>query len=497
VGIDLSSLSLIRKAGTGFPKNHTQTSRCDQYPIQPKWISIEETAMVRIDRAKALARKTDNARWSDPTSLETAWDARAELAAQFIPAGARVLDLGCGRMSLQRFLPGGCRYQGCDLVARDPQTIVCDFNKGEFPVEAASDADIITVLGVLEYVIDPEAFFQRLLSSKRDVVLSYCATDLSGTNDRASLGWLTHFSFLDLAELFDRHGFRIVSTMPVDSLQILMRLTPVDRLAPINPCSVAVISYNNVGNFGDRLGYHMINSLLPSEAIVHHLTFQTLDQARDRYDLVVLGIGNSIYQPLLRDDVLDVVTRGKAAVGIFGTQYREVLARPALDRLLDRLDTWFARYEDDVLMYGRGRNNVQHLGDWLIDQFPMSTPTDDTELKIGKEIWQDLPLDRTIQKIQRHKKVFSTRLHPLLCALTSADAVAYTEQPASEEDPMVSGKFRSMLIDIFGRTYPEKEFFTVDRDAVARYKSRVHRNVAIVAQRLEAILRNVAVAPSA
>ena len=34
------------------------------------------------------------------SSLEQAWDARAEFAAQFIPAGARVLDLGCGRMSV-------------------------------------------------------------------------------------------------------------------------------------------------------------------------------------------------------------------------------------------------------------------------------------------------------------------------------------------------------------------------------------------------------------
>ena len=47
---------------------------------------------------------------------------------------------------------------------------------------------------------------------------------------------------------------------------------------------------------------------------------------------------------------------------------------------------------------------------------------------------------------------------------------------------IVSGKFRSMLIDIFGRSYPERQFFLVDRDAVARYKARVHGNVAAVAR---------------
>jgi hypothetical protein len=72
------------------------------------------------------------------------------------------------------------------------------------------------------------------------------------------------------------------------------------------------------------------------------------------------------------------------------------------------------------------------------------------------------------------------------------DRLPYAEQPAGEGSPIVSGKFRSMLIDIFGRTYPEKEFFQVDRDAVVRYKTRVHRNVARVGTKLQSILRNVA-----
>jgi hypothetical protein len=170
------------------------------------------------------------------------------------------------------------------------------------------------------------------------------------------------------------------------------------------------------------------------------------------------------------------------------------MPRPALDRLLDRLDTWFARTEDDVLMYGRGRKNVTHLGDWLIDQFPMSTPCIDEPLQIADEIRADHALDRAIQIIQRHKQVYSARLHPLLCALTSAELVAYAEQPAAQMPDIASGKFRSTLIDIFGRSYPEKQFFMVDRDAVRRYKAQVHRNVAAVRERIDAILRNVAVA---
>lgn len=446
---------------------------------------------LHIDRNLALANEL--ARWAEANAPEPSHDERAAFAAQFIPAGARVLDLGCGRMALRQYLPNGCGYQGCDLVARDDDTVVCDFNAGEFPSEAAAQADVIVMLGLLETIVDVESFFTHLRFCKRDVVMSYCATNLTGKCDRAALGWVNSFSFFDLARLFDRYGFRIECTAPIDSAQTLMRLTPAERLMPVTPCSVAVVSGGDANQFGNRLGLHLINALLPGEADVHHLTFRTLYEARDKYDLVVLGTGDSLFQPLIGDEVLDIVGRSKAAVGIFGTQYRELIPRPALERLIARLDTWFARYQDDVLIYGRGRNNVEHLGDWLIDLFPLTTATDNEQLRIGTAM-AELPLDRAIETIQRHKQVYSAAPLPFLCALTSAELAAYAEPPAEEIPGTVAGHFRSMLIDIFGRSYPEKEFFLVDRDAVTRYKARVHRNVTRVGERIEVMLRNVAVA---
>ena len=145
-------------------------------------------------------------------------------------------------------------------------------------------------------------------------------------------------------------------------------------------------------------------------------------------------------------------------------------------------------------MYGRGRNNVVHLGDWIVDQFPLSRPFETTPLQIGPETGVELPLDRIIKIIQSHREVHSARLAPLLCALTSADYASYEETPSAHQPGIVSGRFRSMLIDIFGRSYPEKELFMVDRDAVRRYKARVHRNVTMVGEQIDTLLRNVAVA---
>ncbi len=430
-------------------------------------------------------------------ALEAAADfgpdaARAELAAQFIPAGSRVLDLSAD-MALSRFLPSGCGYQGRDHVTCDGGQ-ACDIAGSDFPTQAAAQSDVIVMLGALEQIADAENLFTHLRFCKQDVILSYRATDLVAGGERARLGLANAFSFYDLASLFDRYGFRIECTAPLDGGQILMRLTPTERLRPVAACSVAVISDSNFGSFGGRLGLQTINALMPGEADVHHLYFGSLEEARERYDLVVLGLGNSMFQPLLGDDVLDIVGRGKAAIGIFGTQFRELIPRPSLDRLVDRLDTWFARHEEDLLMFGRGRSNVTHLGDWLIDQFAMRAATLDEPLRIADEVRVDHALDRAIQVIQCHKNVYSTRLYPLLCALTAAENVAYAEQPSAQMPGIVSGEFRSMLIDIFGRSYPENQFFAIDRDAVRRYKARVHRNVAAVRERINSILRNVAVA---
>jgi hypothetical protein len=447
---------------------------------------------LHVNANLALVPVADDARRRDaPAKI----DPRAQLAAQFIRCGSRVLDLGGGGgETLQDLMPLGCSYEAVDRIAHGKGTVIGDLAGGEFPTHAATESDIIVMLGVLEKIADLENLFTHLRFCRQDLILSYCPTNFTSRHDREAEGFVNHLSFFDLAELFDRYGFRIECTAPVDGRQMLMLLTPSNRVSPVTACSVAVISESDAGTFGDRLGLHMINAMLPGEANVHHLTFKTLAQARGQYDLVVLGVGNCLFQPLVGNDILNILSRAKSAIGIFGTQYRELIPRPAIDRVIDRLDTWFAPYEDDVLMYGRGRSNVVHLGDWLIDQFPLAEATLDEPLQIGADLGADIPLDRTIQAIQRHKQVHSARLRPFLCALTSAHLAAFSEEASGQMPGIVSGKFRSMLTDIFGRAFPEREFFMVDRDAVMRYKARVHRNVGKVAERIEAMLRNVAMA---
>jgi len=137
-----------------------------------------------------IHRETDLERWSNPAQLEEAWTRRFALAADFIPAGSTVLDLGCGAMVLERSLPPGCRYLTCDAVRRDERSVVRDFNRGELPPKAG--ATIVTLLGVLEYIYDWKAFLQRVREYQLPVVLSYCPADQTSNLDRAALGWVNH-----------------------------------------------------------------------------------------------------------------------------------------------------------------------------------------------------------------------------------------------------------------------------------------------------------------
>lgn len=236
---------------------------------------------------------------------------------------------------------------------------------------------------------------------------------------------------------------------------------------------VLVLSYHNAGNFGDRLGFHLIAQALPPHARVSWAHFQPWTVPPGPFDLLVLGTGNSLYKPLLTDELLRLLDRAPRAVGIFGTQYPALLDAARMAAVQERLHTWYARSRDDAERWG-GRTRTVHLGDWAADLFPMARGTDPETLYLDRDGVDGVALDRAIERIQRHRRVHSGRLHPLLCALTSAEEVAYAEQPFRGHP---SGKFASLLRDVFGREHPPERFFAVDSGAVAAYKAHVRRQV--------------------
>lgn len=380
----------------------------------------------------------------------------AAKAAELVSAYSNVLDIGADNPRLARALPEGCDYRSAPELPRDLAKVA--FANGD-------PADVITLLGGLDREARPVEALRDLAATGRPVVLS----------TRHSAAWLK--------ALAGEAGFRLQRGGDLGGGQRVFKAVPGKAEGRPKPKKVLVLSYYNDPNFGDRLGFHVINSLLPADVVVTHASVKPWRVPDEDFDLLILGIGNSLNAATVaRPELHELIARIPHTLGLFGTQYRyqyrELIDPTLMDKLLDSLTTWWARYEEDILAFGRGRENVRHLGDLLISAFPLATPTDRRTMVVLPDIKnEDIPLDRLIQRLQMCRRVNSARIHPLLCALTSAEEVQYQEQ---QEDPYgrTSGKFRSQLYDVFGRAFEESTWFRVDRDAVARYKLKVEANLA-------------------
>lgn len=162
---------------------------------------------------KLIAQKaTDLARWSQVESLATQWDARAAMAAEFIPANVRVLDIGCGAMALESALKSGCRYFPCDVVERRPGCFVADLNRQQFPT---GRYDWITFLGVLEYIHDFEWPLSRARDAAANLLVTYCCFVGDDAISRRGLGWVNDLRQEEFEALLRRSGWRVTERREV------------------------------------------------------------------------------------------------------------------------------------------------------------------------------------------------------------------------------------------------------------------------------------------
>ncbi len=412
---------------------------------------------------------------TEPDPNQDKEDLGAVVAAQLIPAFANILDFSAEATGLEQVLPEGCTYRR--------------IGPGQYP--EAAQGDLILLFGVLGRHEAPLEILRRVRLLERPLI---CDHEIGAAQD------ISAFDVTALQRLMQQAGFRQHSRQRINATRTVFKWEP-DGDGPALPRSrpkkILVLSYYNVRNFGDRLGYHVINSLLPADALITHAPLNPMTIPEGQFDLAILGFGSSLNAPSLRHpDLHRLIDATPHSIGIFGTQYRhqyrELMDPRLFDALLDKLTTWWARYEDDVLAFGRGRTNVRHLGDWLISAFPNAVPTLDKTLAIPADVMdKDLPLDRVIQEIQAYRRVSTARIHPMLCALTSAEEVAYQEQRELAGNSAESGKFRSQLYDIFGRTFDEGRFFKVDHQAVIRYKMMVAANIAALKAQISGLLSSV------
>jgi len=102
----------------------------------------------------------------------TKWDRRSKILSMAIPEGISVIDLGGGMGTLDKYLKN-CAYKSIDLKKWTDETVVADFNKGEFPDIDNATFQMIVCQGVIEYITDPELFLIKIKKYGRNLLITY------------------------------------------------------------------------------------------------------------------------------------------------------------------------------------------------------------------------------------------------------------------------------------------------------------------------------------
>jgi len=214
------------------------------------------------------ASATDMHRWANADNLADDWSHRSEKAVRFVPPGAVLMDIGCGKMAIEGMLPGGCTYIPVDLVKRDGRTLVCDLNKAEYP--AADRVTHVSMLGVLEYLERPQEFFEWLKNSPaKRLIMSYiaCRPD-APTEPRRKAGWINDFTREQIVELAEAAGFVPVEQERFKNNVLFAFDRAKTRVTHAESSSGAAGGYAlftyRTGNLGDEIQSLAARQFLPS-----------------------------------------------------------------------------------------------------------------------------------------------------------------------------------------------------------------------------------------
>ncbi len=154
-----------------------------------------------------LIKRIGNYSWRNIERFNPSWKIRIKFMSNLIDGlDKSVVDMGCGPMWLKQMISKDIDYYGVDYKPRDESTIVCDFNKYEFP---KIYSDVYFVSGCLEYVDDYEWFVEQLTINAKKCIISYCTVDsVSDAKIRNANAWVNNLSCNELIKLFNEKNMQ-------------------------------------------------------------------------------------------------------------------------------------------------------------------------------------------------------------------------------------------------------------------------------------------------
>ena len=391
-----------------------------------------------------------------------------------IPVGARVVDLGCGQMILEPLLPSQCHYQPVDVVRRDARTLVSDLTNGVIP--PLVEPSHIALAGFVALLDDPNS----LLRSVHSLGLPTLIAVPTGPQvyDR------------DWQQLIQGAGFSIQKEVAFDeSCKVFVLST--ELCQPVQTKTVVTLHDERPGSMGYALRQNLFSRLIPNHAVLDEVSIRD-NQSMEKLlttpsiDLVVLGLGGSFGPGAFNDRLLELLSSKLPSVGIFGLTHPMEMGDELMP-VLEGLNLWFTRNQSEALLYGHANQKVRHWGDLLVGMLPMRSAQQTGWFRASAP-WLFTSHDANpLNVLQSFENVWSDCLDALACALLSARLLAYSEN-RELDNIRASGAATAMLMDVFFESYAENQAFTVDREAVLRYRVDMQRRTTMLQQSIENIL---------
>ncbi|WAC60331.1 capsular polysaccharide synthesis protein [Brevundimonas sp. SL130] len=168
----------------------------------------------RLERL-ARAKAPDRQKWGAASSYNPQWAERAQLAANFVADGERVLEVGVGGGAFRDLIVGRCPWVGTDLQPVLPAVQSLNVESDELP---AGPWDVVVMLGVLEYIHDTSGVLAKLFGAGSKLVMTYCLPRNGDVAQvRRSRGWVNDLTLKYLEAQAEIAGFVLAQTAPFNS----------------------------------------------------------------------------------------------------------------------------------------------------------------------------------------------------------------------------------------------------------------------------------------
>lgn len=167
----------------------------------------QDALLSELDAAKELGySKMYEAEGVRDDLANPVWDNRAKVIARWIPAGAHVLDMGCGNMLIEKYLKEPADYIPCDIAKRDERTIVCDFDKFEYPPMRGEN--LVLCLGVVNYLKHQKELLEHLCARGKSFLFTFKPRELIAAKVQKGF-YPEAIGFKEATDLVAASGFQL------------------------------------------------------------------------------------------------------------------------------------------------------------------------------------------------------------------------------------------------------------------------------------------------